>query len=448
MIGGQDTGYDWNHPALINQYRGWNGQSPVHDYNWHDAIHENNPNTSVGNPCGFNSPVPCDDSSHGTHTMGIMVGDDGSGNQVGVAPGARWIGCRNMEQQVGTPATYIECYQWFIAPTDLNDENPRPDQAPDVINNSWYCPPAEGCTDPDILKQVVEAVKAAGILTVHSAGNNGPACSTVNSAAAIYDASFAVGNTDINDDINGTSSRGPVSVDGSNRIKPDISAPGTNIRSSVPSDDGLNRYSYLTGTSMAAPHVAGAVALLLSARPNFRGQVDAIEDRLRDTALPLTTSQQCGEIPGSQVPNNTYGWGRVDAWSAINVPELRLIKTASDYLYNPGQIITYTLQITLSYTTSPIHNLVISDTLPSQTSFITATIPHTMNEGTIVWEEPVLNPNSPKTLDLVVQVLPSAFGTIYNQDYSLSSSDFETIIGKPVPIFKGIYYIFPWFPLN
>ena len=142
VIGGQDTGYQWDHPALINQYRGWNGTSADHDYNWHDAIHED----AGGNPCGYNSPFPCDDYGHGTHTMGTMVGDDGGANQIGMAPGARWIGCRNMDNGVGSPATYAECYQWFVAPTALDGSEPRPDLAPDVINNSWGCPPSEGCT--------------------------------------------------------------------------------------------------------------------------------------------------------------------------------------------------------------------------------------------------------------------------------------------------------------
>ncbi len=448
VIGGQDTGYDWDHPALINQYRGWDGTSEVHDYHWHDAIHENDPHTPSGNPCGFDSPVPCDDSNHGTHTMGIMVGDDGNGHQIGVAPGARWIGCRNMEQEWGTPDTYTECYQWFIAPTDLNGENPRPDLAPDVINNSWRCPFEEGCTEPDILKTVVEAVRAAGILTVHAAGNNGPTCSSVNTPAAIYDASFSVGNTDRNDVIYMNSSRGPVNVDGSNRLKPDISAPGTNIVSSVPSDGSENNYYSLTGTSMAAPHVAGAAALLLSARPNFIGQVDAIETRLQDTAIPRTTSEICGEIPGSQVPNNTYGWGRVDAWNAINVSDLIFSKIASNNLYDPGQIITYTLQVTLSHSTTPLHNLVISDTLPSETSFITATVPHQLNDSTVVWEESILNPDSSLSFDLVVQISPSASGAIINEQYAVSSSEITKIIGVPFAIYKAIYYYLPWFPVE
>jgi len=307
VVGGQDTGYDWDHPALINQYRGWNGSSADHNYNWHDAIH----NTS--NPiCPQNSPAPCDDNSHGTHTMGTMVGDAGDGNQIGMAPGARWIGCRNMDQGYGTPETYSECYQWFIAPTDLNGEHPRLDLAPDVIDNSWSCPVSEGCTDPNVLRAVVDNVRAAGILTAHSAGNSGSACSTINTPAAIYDSSFTVGSTDSTDTIASSSSRGPVTIDGSNRPKPDVSAPGVGVRSALPG----NTYGIKSGTSMAAPHVAGLVALLVSARPWLAGQVDQLEAIIEQSAVPLTTTTQTCTIPGLQVPNNTYGWGRIDAWGA------------------------------------------------------------------------------------------------------------------------------------
>lgn len=311
VVAGQDTGYDWDHPALKNQYRGFDGSATNHNYNWHDAIH------SGGGGCGPDSPVPCDDDTHGTHTMGTMVGDDGAGNQVGVAPGARWIGCRNMNVGWGTPATYAECFQWFVAPTDLTNGNPDPAKAPDVINNSWGCPAVEGCTDPNVLTGVVAAARAAGIVVVASAGNSGSSCGTVSDPPSFYGDSFTVGNTDSSDNINSGSSRGPATADGSGRVKPDISAPGTSVRSCVPGTG----FGYKTGTSMSGPHVAGTVALVLSAHTGLRGQVDRIEKLITRTALPRTTTQECGGVPGSNVPNNTYGWGRVDAYRAVGLDD-------------------------------------------------------------------------------------------------------------------------------
>jgi subtilisin family serine protease len=304
VVGGQDTGYDWDHAALINAYRGWDGATADHNYNWHDAI-----TTTL---------EPVDPHGHGTHTMGTMVGDDGGDNRIGVAPGAKWIGCRNMDGSGrGSQATYIECYQWFIAPTDLNGENPDPSKAPHVINNSWSCPVSEGCSDPNILLPAVQAVRAAGIITVHSAGNEGSACYTVAEPAAIYDESFTIGATYSDDTITGFSSRGSVTIDGSNRIKPNVTAPGYSIRSSYPGDF----YGYSSGTSMASPHVAGLVALLLSANPHLMGQVEQVETLIENTALPLTTTQECGGVPGSAIPNNTYGYGRVDAWAALKATQ-------------------------------------------------------------------------------------------------------------------------------
>ncbi len=313
VIANQDTGVQWDHPALRNQYRGWNGTSVDHNYNWWDAIHDDF--GSGGNPCGFSSPVPCDDSGHGTHTVGTAVGDDGGTNQIGVAPNAEWIGCRNMDQGVGRPDTYIECFQFFLAPTDLNGENPNPALAPDIISNSWTCPASEGC-EADTLRMMVETMRSAGIMVVVSAGNSGSACATLYSPPGLYDAATSVGATDINDNIAPFSSRGPVTVDGSNRIKPDITAPGVRVRSAW-----LNgEYGVASGTSMAAPHVAGSVALLWSARPDLLADIDRTENLLFSSALPLTSVESCGSTPGTTIPNNTYGWGRLDIKAAVSAP--------------------------------------------------------------------------------------------------------------------------------
>ena len=313
VVGVADTGLTWDHPALKPHYRGFDGASVSHDYNWHDAVHD----AATGNSCGSDSPSPCDDDhheGHGTATSGLIVGDDMADAKIGVAPGAVLIGCRNMDDGVGTPARYTECFEFFLAPTDLGGRNPRPELGAHVINNSWGCFVSEGCTDPNLLKMVVENVRAAGIFVAAATGNYGRnGCGSVIDPPAIYEAAFSVGAITLDDAIADYSSRGPVVRDGSNRLKPDLVAPGVGVRTSVRPDG----YQLFQGTSAASPHVAGAVALLWSAVPSLRGRPRESADILRATAVPLVSSQSCGPFVGSAVPNAVFGWGRVDVEAAV-----------------------------------------------------------------------------------------------------------------------------------
>ncbi len=312
VIANSDTGVMWEHPALKNKYRGYTKKTDTvdHNYNWWDAIHNDVGGGST--VCGYSSVAPCDDYGHGTHTMGTAVGGTRT-DAIGVAPRAKWIACRNMDNGVGRPSTYIECFDFFLAPWDANGNNADPSRAPDVVSNSWGCPPSELCT-PDSIQTATENLRAAGIFVVASAGNEGSSCSSIANPIGIFDVSTTVGATDSADALASFSSRGPVTADSSNRRKPDISAPGVNVRSSTRNGS----YGTMSGTSMAAPHVAAAVALLWQANANLRGNVDRTEKILFNTAYRSVQagSQVCGGTDKTVIPNNLFGYGRLDVWKA------------------------------------------------------------------------------------------------------------------------------------
>jgi serine protease AprX len=405
VVAGQDTGYDWDHPALKGQYRGWDGATVNHDFNWHDAIH------SGGGDCGADSPEPCDDHGHGTHTMGTIVGDDGGDNQIGVAPGAQWIGCRNMDQGVGTPATYAECFEFFLAPYPVDGDpmtDGDPSLAPHVINNSWSCPPSEGC-DPDSLRTIVENVRAAGIVVVVSAGNSGSGCGTVNAPPARHDASFTIGATDSSNRIASFSSRGPVIADEGNRPKPDVSAPGVGVRSSLRGGS----YGSKSGTSMAAPHVSGLVVLLWSSAPNLIGDVETTEKIVQETARPVVNSTCGGDADGH--PNNVYGWGIVDALAAVQAVPLRLEVSASaePQWVAAGGTVTYTFTVS--------HTGVLSQ----------ATGAYTHHGGDVVWSLGAIAPRQQVSVTLAVTVDSTLRDgdRIRNTDYAVRSNETPVAVG-------------------
>ncbi|MGC9025070.1 MAG: S8 family serine peptidase [Chloroflexia bacterium] len=304
VVGSVDTGVQYDHPALVNQYRGnLGGGNFDHNYNWHDAFGE--------------YAVPTDPNGHGTHTTGTMVGSDdpahpiSATNAIGVAPGAQWIACKvSSSGGVWKASKYIECWEWMLAPTDLNGQNPRPDLAAHVVNNSWSCPGSEGC-DPDTLLLAARALYAAGIAIVKSAGNSGSACQTLTNPSH-YRELLAVGAFNSSDQIASFSSRGPAVYQGETYVKPDLAAPGVGVRSSIPGG-GYTSYS---GTSMASPHVAGLIALLWSACPELVGRLEATFQVVEESAEPRMDLQCPPNGPDGR-PNNVWGWGIADALAAV-----------------------------------------------------------------------------------------------------------------------------------
>lgn len=292
VVASIDTGVQWNHQALKEKYRGYNPQNPDtpdHQYSWFDAV--------------GGQASPYDDHGHGTHVTGTMVGSEPNGaNQIGVAPGAKWIAVKAFSPDGGTDTDLLEAGEWILAPKDAQG-NPHPEKAPDVVNNSW----SGGSGLDEWYREMVQAWRAAEIFPEFSAGNSdlfnpgGPG-SVANPAN--YPESFATGATDINDRLASFSLQGPSPYD---ETKPEISAPGVNIRSSVPGsayEGGWN------GTSMAGPHVAAVVSLLRQADASLT--VEELEEILLTTATPLTDAT----FPES--PNNGYGHGLVNAFTAVS----------------------------------------------------------------------------------------------------------------------------------
>ncbi|MFJ6609125.1 S8 family serine peptidase [Streptomyces sp. NPDC091289] len=289
VIANIDSGVQYDHPDLVGTYRGGNGDGTfTHDYNWYDPSGQ----------CGT-SGVPCDNNGHGTHTMGTMVGKNG----VGVAPNAEWIAAKGCESSQCSDEFLLKAGQWILAPTDRNGENPRPDLAPNIVNNSW------GGGDTTFYQDIVEAWKSAGIFEAFAAGNDGDGatCSTAHAPGSQAPA-YGVGAYDATGKIAAFSGFGPSLVDGS--TKPNISAPGVNIRSTWPGSS----YKASNGTSMATPHVAGAVALLWSAAPSLIGRIDETRALLDEGALDVDDTH-CGGTPGM---NNVWGEGKLDILASVD----------------------------------------------------------------------------------------------------------------------------------
>jgi subtilisin family serine protease len=268
-----DTGVYGGHPALRDRYRGGTNS-------WRDVT-------------GEFPLAPRDPDGHGTAVMGVLVGGDEGGRAIGVAPGAQWIAVKVFRDGQATASGVHAAFQWLLDP----DGNPSTDDAPHVVNASLGLPSA-GCDDefrPDL-----QALRAAGIVPVFSAGNGGPGAAT-GTYPAILPPALAVGATNGDDLIAPTSSRGPSPCDPPGAPFPELTAPGVGVYTA----SRYGGYALASGTSLAAPHAAGALALLLSARPGL--SAGAQEAALLDAAVDL----------GVGGPDNAYGHGRLDVHAAL-----------------------------------------------------------------------------------------------------------------------------------
>ncbi|MCQ3980508.1 MAG: hypothetical protein DPW09_44430 [Anaerolineae bacterium] len=280
VVANIDSGVLSTHPALKQQYRG--AATGSHNYNWFD-------------PTGIYPNTPGDNTGHGTHTMGTMVGNDGGNNQIGVAPAAQWIAAKGCVTNSCEGTDLLAAAEWILAPYPIGGSPAQgnPAKRPNIVNNSWG-----GGGGQLWYQAIVAAWRTAGIFPAFSAGNSGPDSGSISSPGD-YAESFASGATDSSDTIANFSSRGPSSLTG--ETKPDLSAPGVNVRSALNSGS----YASWNGTSMASPHTAGCAALILSAAPGL--SVEMIENSMTSTAVDL----------GTTGPDYTYGYGRLDCLAAV-----------------------------------------------------------------------------------------------------------------------------------
>jgi subtilisin family serine protease len=312
VVGNIDTGVNYTHEALVGQYRGNIGGGMFnHNYNWLDAV-------SL-------LTTPYDDHFHGSHTMGIMVGDNGGIDHIGVAPEAEWVACKAFNASGDALNTQLlRCAQFMLAPTLVDGTGADPDMRPHVVNNSWGdC----GRSYASWFQGAVSAWLAAGIYPVFSAGNatnckyaQPPGLNTVGNPAR-YGNVTAVGSTGTKDGEYAIHSNwGPTDnldmvnpVSGYEDIKPQVVAPGYKIRSALGNNFGIDGYGLGIGTSMAAPHAAGLIALMWESATCLVGDYAVTETLLQESAVPILYDDGYG----LRSPNYATGWGEIDAEAAV-----------------------------------------------------------------------------------------------------------------------------------
>ncbi len=305
-------GADFQHPAVARQYRGRAANGTVsHDYNWADFY--------------SGTPYPTDPSGVGTFLTGLVVGDDGAGNQIGAAPSARWIAVRAV-----TPEQRHAAFRWLLAPCRLDGSACDPTRAPQVVLGAFWDTSAEMLEE---FRADIEALHAAGIVTVFPVGNaHQGSCGSALPPGAL-DITLGIGAVDVDGVVAGFSGRGHVS----GTIKPDLVAPGVEVRSAW----GSGGYVQLSTTTASAAYVAGILALLREANPSLLPR-EAYEI-LRSTARG--TAAWCGSGTPT-VPNNVYGWGVPDALAAVTstatTGRLQVVAVSSGGLSLAGAAVTVT----------------------------------------------------------------------------------------------------------
>ncbi len=324
VVGVIDTGVNLAHPALEHNWRGYNQGNYDASYNWFDPF--------------YNRAVPDDQDGHGTKVTGLVTGSEEENAKIsGVAPGAEWIAARGFDDQGKSSMNkLLAAGEYMLAPTDANGENPDPEKAPDIVVNAWGGKLGEN----DWYKDILENWRNASIFPVFAAGNDGPADNTINNPAN-YPESFAVGAVSDDKKLANFSSRGPGAY--GDMIKPELVAPGVGVHTTV-----MNGYGEESGTSFAAPHVAGTAALMLSANP--QASVIEIEKALKQSATPLTDQ----DYP--DVPNYGYGYGLVNAMAAVEAINKQYTLSVhlegrgfiepepGEYKYNKGEEVTLTAE--------------------------------------------------------------------------------------------------------
>lgn len=284
VVANMDSGVDGAHPDLSGNWRGGSNS-------WYD------PHGQYAAPTDYAGAI----SGHGTQTMGLIVGGSSGGTALGAAPGAQWIAVKIFNSQgTAQESHFHQSFQWLLDP----DNNPLTDDAPDVVNGSFQTSPGGVCDTR--FQADVQLLKSSGTAVVFAAGNTGPSSSSSTSPAN-NPGSFAAGAVDSLSNVAAFSARGPAPVDCGGALFPNTVAPGVDVYTTDLTFAGEASYTTVSGTSFAAPHIAGGMALLMGAFPDIA--VTALESALQDSATDL----------GLSGPDNEYGYGLLNVLSAYHI---------------------------------------------------------------------------------------------------------------------------------